>query len=342
MGFQQFIGLGTLVAVGTMLSGCASTPSPQTTPTSATSQTSVTQTTYPLTVTSCGRTLTFKQAPKSISVDGERYALPLFAIGAGDRLTSVFSHYSGTLNEDFSVDPGTLAKLKALPSLVGTKESSYPSMESFMAAKPDLVIEAYNGDAGNGDPKGTDALIGMGIPVFTLSPSCSGATLENSLQDTATLGKILNLQDAANKVVADQKAAISAALAKANSAGNGTPSVFFLDSFGGKGEIYSNTGGFLREIVAAAGGKLVPANSTPDDIYTVSKEAVVASNPDIVVTYHSGGPLSKKMDQLWPLIVGSKAAATKSYVTVPYPDGAGTVDIVTKIADAVAKFKSAQ
>jgi iron complex transport system substrate-binding protein len=288
-------------------------------------------------VTQCGRTLTFDKAPQVVVVDGERYALPLFDMGVGDRVTALFSHLAGAIPPDLGTPKDVLAKLTSLPALVGTAQSAYPSKEAFLAAKPDLVVEAYDGDAGNG------ALVALGINVFTLSPSCTGASLAASMQDTVTLGRILDVPDAAQQLVASWNKRIAAATAKAVAAGSGTPSVFFLDGISDKGEIWSNTGTFARELVAAGGGRLVPESGNAGDIYSVSKESVVTSNPDILLTYNTGATVDApdKVAAFWPLIAGSPAEKARTYTVVPYPDGAGNVEFIEHLADAVVAFKSA-
>jgi iron complex transport system substrate-binding protein len=328
-------------AASLALAACSATAPVATSPSVATSST---RTTYPLTITQCGRSLTFDKAPQKVVVDGERYAVPLFEIGAGDRVSALFTRSSGALTPDVDVPTEVASRLHALPLLVGTAASSYPTKEAILAAAPDLVVEAYNGDAGNGDPKATDALGALGIQVFTLSPRCPGASLEQSLRDIVTLGRILDLEQPAQTLAASWKQRIVAAGAAAAAAGPGTPSTFFLDSISEKGEIWSNTGAFARDLVQAGGGRLVPAAADPSDIYTVSKEAVVTSNPDLVLTYNSGGSedAPQKVLPLWPLVAGSPAERSRAFTVVPYPDGAGTVEFVERVSRAVAAYKSSQ
>lgn len=335
------VAAGAVATLALAACGSSAAPASSSAPVAAPS-TSSTRTTYPLTITQCGRTLTFDKAPTTIVVDGERYAAPLFEMGAGDRVTALFTRASGALTPDSAVPSDVARQLHTLPLLVGTADSSYPSKEAFLAAAPDLVIEAYDGDAGNGDPRSTDALVAMGINVFTLSPSCSGASLERSLADTLVLGRILDVEDRAQTLVRSWQERITAAGAQAAAAGPGSPSVFFLDSISEKGEIWSNTGAFARQLVTAAGGRLVPAAGDPADIYTVSKEAVVTANPDLVLAYNSGGDADapSKVVPLWPLVAGSPAERSRAVTVVPYPDGAGTVEFVERVAHAVAAFKS--
>ena len=352
--FAALTALGLLAACGSSATKAATTSAPASTapattapattaaPTTAAAPTTMAamHTTYPLTITQCGRTLTFPSAPTKIVVDGESYALPLFSIGAGDLVKAVFSHDSGKLRPEFDVTPDVAKALQALPSLSGADGHVYPSKEQLVASQTDLIIEAYNGDTAGGDSKGTDGLVAEGFKIFTLSPSCPGSTLDGSFNDTLQLGKILDKQDEAAKLVDTWKQAIADAGAKVKAVAGPTPTVFFLDGFDTSGAIYSNPGGFTSELVAAAGGKLVPANTTPDDIYTVSKEAVVAANPDVVLTYTQDSPPDDRINQLWGLIPTSAAAKTKAYTLVPYPDGAGNVEFVQRLAAAIIKFKT--
>jgi iron complex transport system substrate-binding protein len=315
--------------------GSAATTSP------ATAVQAATSTVYPLTINQCGRDLTFSEAPQTIIVDGEIYAVPLFDLGVGDRITTLFAHNSGRIYPVHGVADDVSAAIKALPEI---SSESYPSKEALVAADADLIIEAYSGDAAGGDPKGTDALVAEGMNIFSLSPSCPGASLDAYLEDISKLGQILDVNDAATALLDSWRAEIDAAFAKADAAGSGIPKVFFLDSFDDTGAVWSNTGGFLRDLVTAAGGELVPANTTPDDIYTISKESVIAANPDLALTYPTSEDTStadeEKVAALWDLIPDSPAAKSGTFTLVPYPDGGGTVRLITLIADAIAEFKS--
>lgn len=119
------VAAGAVAALALTACGSSGAPVSSSAPVAAPS-TSGTRTTYPLTITQCGRTLTFDKAPTRVVVDGERYAAPLFEIGAGDRVTALFTRASGALTPDSAVPSDVAARLHALPLLVGTADSSYP------------------------------------------------------------------------------------------------------------------------------------------------------------------------------------------------------------------------
>lgn len=347
---RSLVGLLVLAALAVTATACGSSDpteeSASTTASSAPAEPSATSTTYPLTIEQCGRELTFDAPPETIVVDGEIYATPLFDLGVGDKVTALFSHDSGRIYPVHAIDDEVSAAIKALPDLSSDSGSAYPSTEALIAEEPDLVIEAYNGDAAGGDPSGTDQLVEEGLNVFSLSPSCPDASLEAYFDDVVKLGQILDVNDEATALVDGWQEEIDTAVAEAEAAGSSTPKVFFLDGFDDTGTLYSNTGGFLSDLVSAAGGELVPANETPDDIYTVSEEAVIEANPDIVLTYPTSEEADsadqEKIDRLWELIPDSPAAQAETYTLVPYPDGGGTVQVITLLAGAIADFRAAQ
>ena len=96
--------------------------------------------TYPLTITQCGRTLTFDKAPTRVVVDGEKPRRCCSEIGAGDR-SALFTRASGAHPD--SVVPfgrGCPAARALLPRRHGRQ--LLPRRRRSLAAAPDLVIEA--------------------------------------------------------------------------------------------------------------------------------------------------------------------------------------------------------
>lgn len=331
--------VGVLTACG---SGSTSTSPGTTTGTTAAPASPGTPAAFPVTVTSCGRTLTFDKAPERVVVDGEVYAIPLFQLGVGDRVVKLANHLSGKIRDNFDVDPTTAATLRALPVLT-TKTSGGVSDEALLAERPDLVIQAYDGaDFGAaGGKEAVDRLADKGVKVFTLAPDCGG-NLDDSLADITRLGQIFGMPDKAAKLVATAKDRIAAARAKAQAATKGrVPKVFFLDAIADDGTVYGNTGAFNIELIRAAGGEPVPATGDPNDIYTLSKEAVAAARPDIAATYSQDDPPGPRLEKLWKLQPDAPATKAKRSVVLTYPDGGGTVEYVELLADAIAAWGAA-
>lgn len=347
MGPRTVAGL-TAVALTCVLTACSSGTSSTSsgTTTTALPSSSVTPVTgaaaYPVTVTSCGRTLTFDKAPERVVVDGEVYAIPLFQLGVGDRVVKLANHLSGKIRDNFDVDPQVAATLRALPVL-NAKATGGVSDEALLAERPDLVIQAYDGaDFGSaGGKEAVDKLAAKGVKVFTLAPDCGG-NLEDSLADITRLGQVFGVPDKAAQLLATAQERIAAARAKAQAATNGrVPKVFFLDAVADDGTVYGNTGAFNVELIRAAGGDPVPATGDPDDIYTLSKEAVAAARPDIAATYSQDDPPGPRLEKLWKLQPDAPATTAKRSVVLTYPDGGGTVEYVELLAGAVADWGAA-
>lgn len=86
---------------------------------------------YPVSVENCGRTLTFKSAPKRVVSLWQAPTEMLLALGLADRITATAGNYAAF--------PASVAQAaKGIPS-IGTS-MSWPSKETLLSEDPDLVV----------------------------------------------------------------------------------------------------------------------------------------------------------------------------------------------------------
>ena len=153
---------------------------------------------YPVTVRSCERDITFTQAPqRAVSHDINLTGM-LLALGLRERMVG----YSGVSGWK-TLDPSLREALTGLPELA----PRYPSPENLLDAQADFLFAGWGYGMNVGGPLTPQTLAPLGIPVYELSESCSWimprrqASLEDLYRDLLNLGRIFDVQPRANVLV---------------------------------------------------------------------------------------------------------------------------------------------
>jgi len=177
---------------------------------------------------------------------------------------------------------------KALPR-VGTNTTL--DLERIVALKPDLVIVWRHGNS----QRQLDRLRALGIPLYRSEPH----KLDDVATDLVALGTLMGTSETARAAAADYRAKIAAL--RARYAGRSPVTVFYeawadpLMTLGGSQ--------IISDVIALCGGRNVFANLVPL-VPTVSTEAVVAANPEAIVTSNGG---ATKPDTQLPSLAAWKA-----------------------------------
>ena len=188
----------------------------------------------------------------------------LYGIGAFGQIAGI---------SDYCTYPADVNKL---PSVGGWHN---PNLENLAALRPDLVIV----DAGQAQFV-EDNFRKLGLRVMVVSDR----TIADVYGAIAALGQATGHEEAAAKLIAATRAELlrisqrTAALAKAKV-------VVIVDRTPGTlRDLYTATeGGFLAEVVAIAGGRIaLPAAKT--GYAKLSKEDLLATNPDIILDFIHG------------------------------------------------------
>ncbi|MCU0118028.1 ABC transporter substrate-binding protein [Pseudomonas sp. B2M1-30] len=230
---------------------------------------------YPLTVHSCNREVTFSEAPKHAVSHDINMTQMMLALGLKPRMAG----YSGVSGWK-SVTPDMQSLLDGLPELA----AKYPSVETLLNANVDFFFAGWDYGMRVGGDLTPQTLQPLGINVYELTESCAfvmkrpAATLEGTYNDLRNLGKIFDVQDRANALIADMQNQV-AEIRKDLPAQQ--PRVFLYDS----GEDRAMTSGRLgmpQALIDAAGGRNIL-----DDIEAswtrVNWETVVERNPQVIV-----------------------------------------------------------
>ncbi|MEV7085501.1 ABC transporter substrate-binding protein [Streptomyces sp. NPDC093085] len=282
---------------------------------------------YPVTLDNCGRKQTFEQAPSRVVVmNGASVAevSTLLALGLGDRIVANQQGYG------MSEVPGRAAAIKKLPTGdIELNEAYDIPREAMLGLRPDLVLSVttYGFDQKNGFAT-RDQLRQAGANSYVSPQGCdddpSRMTVADSYRLLRDMGKVFDVSDKAEKLIAASEkhiAAVSATLEKAaKGTGEKKPEVMVLFSnmsMGGNDFSSVLAHGIANDILARAGGANAFSGTTRATFADLSKEKVAATDVDalVVISYNDPDPaayaekLLKEFPQ-WP------AARNNTYVTL--------------------------
>lgn len=278
---------------------------------------------YPVTVRSCERDVTFTHAPqRAVSHDINLTGM-LLALGLREHMIG----YSGVSGWK-TLDPSLRDALAGLPELA----PRYPSPENLLDAQADFLFAGWGYGMNVGGPLTPQTLAPLDIPVYELSESCGWimprrqASLDDLYRDLENLGRIFDVRPRAQALVADLRhrvAQVQRSLANVQH----KPRVFLYDS----GEDRPTTSGRLgmpQALIEAAGGDNVMADVNAS--WTeVNWESVVERDPDVIVIVDYG-PTSwaQKRDFLLnhPALSEVKAVRERRFVVLSYLQATPSVD----------------
>ncbi|MFJ4514468.1 ABC transporter substrate-binding protein [Streptomyces sp. NPDC088816] len=276
---------------------------------------------YPVTLDNCGQKETFKRAPGRVVVmNGASVAevSTLLALGLGDRIVANQQTYG------MSEVPGRAEAIKKLPTgNVKLNEAYDIPRETMLGLRPDLVLSVttYGFDEKNGFAT-RDQLRQVGANSYVSPQGCdddpSRMTIADSYRLLRDMGKVFNVGDKAEKLIAASEKNIAAVSERVR--GEKKPKVMVLFSnmsMGGNDFSAVFAQGIVNDILAKAGGTNAFEDTARTTFADLSKEEVAATDVDalVVISYNDPDPaayarkLLKEFPQ-WP------AARNNTYVTV--------------------------
>ncbi|MFJ4194089.1 ABC transporter substrate-binding protein [Pseudomonas sp. NPDC089534] len=288
---------------------------------------------YPLTVHSCNRDVTFKQAPKHALSHDINMTQMMLALGLKPRMAG----YSGVSGWK-AVTPDMQSMLDGLPELA----AKYPSVETLLDANVDFLFAGWDYGMRVGGDLTPQTLQPLGINVYELTESCAfvmkrpAATLDDTYTDLRNLGRIFDVQDRAETLIAGMQAQV-AEIRKDLPADK--PRVFLYDS----GEDRAMTSGRLgmpQALIDAAGGRNVL-----DDVEAswtrVNWETVVERNPQVIVIVDYS---EISADQKIEFLLNNKALQSvdaiknRRFIVIPYVQATPGIDNVLAVETLAKGF----
>lgn len=287
------------VLLALTVSSCSTDTKSQNTTSAATAATAAGQgrTTYPLTISNCGKSYTFTKAPSRVVVmNGGSVAevTSLIALGVSNRIVANAQNYGASDVADLE------EQIKALPTGGVTLNSLQDiPREAMLGLRPDLVISTYAGgfDAKSGFATRND-LLKIGANSYVSPTICAAdgkiagsPTIEDSYSLLRDFGKIFDVSARAEQIIAASRKQIAAT----SQAVAGKPKSNVLLVFPGMGapDFSSIAGaGVWNDILDKAGAVNPFVDGSGDQFVTVSKEKLATTKIDalIVVNYLNPNP----------------------------------------------------
>lgn len=288
---------------------------------------------YPLTITSCNRQVTFKQAPQHALSHDINMTQMMLALGLKPRMVG----YSG-ISGWKAVTPQMSTLLDGLPELA----AKYPSVETLLNANVDFFFAGWDYGMRVGGDLTPQTLAPLGINVYELTESCAfvmkrpAASLEDTYTDLRNLGRIFDVQDRANALIAqmqEQVAQVQKDLPRDK------PRVFLYDS----GEDRAMTSGRLgmpQALIDAAGGRNI-LDDVDASWTRVNWETVVERNPQVIVIVDYSEVTAEQKQQFLlnnKALQGVDAIKNQRFIVIPYVQATPGIDNVLAVETLAMGF----
>ncbi|MER6616587.1 ABC transporter substrate-binding protein [Streptomyces xantholiticus] len=276
---------------------------------------------YPVTIENCGRKQSFDKAPQRVVTNDVGITEIMFALGLED-------HMAGYVMPD---DRGDLTSVPWKGGYQKTKWLSKKTInkEMVLDARADLVFAGWNYGFNEGEGFSPAELKRVGIDSYLLSESCRNgrgkargvmAPLEALYTDLRNLGRIFDVEDRAEALVATFRKQVAEAQAKALK-GADRPRVFLYDD----GQDKPLTSGLYagpHDIITKAGGDHV-MKDLKDSWATVGWETVVERDPEVIVINDYGDTTAeqkRKFLKSYPPLADVSAVKNDRIVVLDYAE----------------------
>ncbi|MGW1957145.1 ABC transporter substrate-binding protein [Streptomyces sp. NPDC001920] len=270
---RKLIAAALCLAATVTATGCGATVEPADSKSSRSSA---------ITLTNCGRQVTFDKVPERVVTNDVGITELMFALGLEDRMAG------------FAM-PDDKGDLSGVPWKDGYDKVKWLSKdqltkENVLDARADLVFAGWNYGFREDGGFTPQALKKLGIPSYILTESCRNGRTDSSrgimppldalYADLTNLGRLFGVEKRAAALVADFKKRIAEVRAKAPT-GADRPKVFLYDS-GQDQPFTSGRYAAPEQIISEAGGVNV-MHDVPDSWTTTGWESVVERNPEVIV-----------------------------------------------------------
>lgn len=288
---------------------------------------------YPLTINSCDRQVTFKQAPRHALSHDINMTQMMLALGLKPRMVG----YSGVSGWK-AVTPQMSTLLDGLPELA----AKYPSVETLLNANVDFLFAGWDYGMRVGGDLTPQTLAPLGINVYELTESCAfvmkrpAASLDDTYNDLRNLGRIFDVQDRANALIAQMQEQVAEVQ---KDPPKDKPRVFLYDS----GEDRAMTSGRLgmpQALIDAAGGRNIL-----DDVEAswtrVNWETVVERNPQVIVIVDYSEVTAEQKQQFLlnnQALQGVDAIKNQRFIVIPYVQATPGIDNVLAVETLAKGF----
>jgi iron complex transport system substrate-binding protein len=273
---------------------------------------------YPVTVSSCGVSVTYKSAPKRAVSNDINTTEDMLALGLESHMVGTFAAVG-----DGPVDaPAIPAVYQAgFNTVRDVSPDNYFTLEQLVGLHPDFLFAGWNYGLQTGTNLTPTYLSKFGIKTLVLAESCAhvqsatgSVTINETYQDLRNLGEIFNVRARAQKVIARMQAEVAAARAKIASLK--PVKVFDYDS--GQSAPVTGPGLSIPTALIGLGGGTNIFGSLKQSWTSVSWEQVVAAQPQcIIINDYSTPTVAQKEKFLETFSASKNLPAVKNRCFLP-------------------------
>lgn len=283
---------------------------------------------YPLTLDNCGVSLSLPAAPERVVAIRSTSTEMLLALGLGERIVGV------AFQDGLAPEPWT-AQSAALPVLA----EKLPSPEVVLEAEPDLVYAGWESNFSL-EGVGERAMLGaLGVATYVSPAACRSIvppklSFEAIFAEIAEVGAMFDAEDAANALIAAQKAELASIAPDRR----GLSALWY--SSGGKAP-YVGAGRNVPQMMLEALGLENIFADVDDGWISASWEAVVDADPDIIVLVDGErNSVAQKKALLAenPITSQLDAVIHQRYLVVPFAAAEAGVSNVPATRDMAAQL----
>lgn len=321
--------LAAFAAAGFLaLTGCTAAPAPSASPTL------VDAALYPVTIDNCGFELTVTSSPKRVVTIKSTSTELLLALGLGDRI----------IGQAFADGP-LPSELDTLDNGIPVISDFAPSQEAVLALEPDFIVAGWESNFTPDTAGDRVELSALGIGSYVSPAACKEAeykparlSFENVFDYITETGDIFGVPDAAAALVSSQRDVLASI----------QPSHDELSALwwsSGEDTPYVGAGIGAPQLVLEAAGLINIAADIDDTWTSLSWEAIIDANPDVIVLVDaSWNTAESKIAALEgnPATASMTAVVNQRYIVIPFAAseaGVRTVEAAASVAEQLAALR---
>lgn len=286
------------------------------------------QTSYPLTIDNCGTAVDLVAAPARVVTIKSTATEMLLALGLEDKIVGV-GFQDGPVPEQWTAAASALTVLS----------DKLPSQEVVLEVEPDFVYGGWESNFAADGAGERATLTELGIASYVSPAACRSIkpaklSFDGLFAEIAEIGTIFNATEAADALVAQQRADLAAIVPD-------TQGLTALWYSSGTKAPYVGAGSNAPAMMMEALGLENIMGSVDDGWVAASWEAVVDANPDVIILVDAAWNSAEQKKKLLaenPITSQLDAVISQRYLIVPFPASEAGVRNVGATADMAAQL----
>lgn len=272
---RRVVALLPLVLSVLLVTGCGTGVRPGAPPAAGSSSTAPAAAGFPLTVTNCGVTTTYRRPPRRAVALNQHATEIMLALGL--ERSMVATAY---------LDDEILPEYRAAYDGIKVLAKEYPSYEALLSVEPDFVYGGFASAFDDKQGRGRAVLAEAGIDTHVNAEECPSGpvTVTRAEDEIRTIGRIFGVPGRAERQIAAMRGVLDGVGKRIE--GVDPVKVFVYDS-GGKTAFTAGGAGVGNEMIKLAGGTNLFADLAKA-WGSVSFEQVADRAPDVIVVYDYG------------------------------------------------------